>query len=300
MGQTKVTERNARPAWPTALLVVALVAAASVALGLTVVGPMIQRSRETPPPTLALNTPAPEPSIEAPRAEAEVQIKERVIPRPKPKPPAELVVPLTLAGQDAALPGTADSAPGDVATRPANRATDGDNERAGKEDRPHAAIRGDVTEAGDDDGEAGDGSRNREGDSKSRRRRLSPLEALPALGSSLPRSPASDQELGAGAAGTDATSKRGSAETGREGGARRNGRSYRVQVGRFTDESDARRLRDELEGSGLSPRIVKTERDGVVLFRVQVGTFKMEENAKRQVEQLKEKQYEPYIADDDP
>jgi cell division protein FtsN len=300
MGETKVSERQARAAWPTALMVVAVVAAASVALGLTVVGPMIQRNREAPPPTLVVSSPAPAPPVETARAEAEVQIKERVIPRPKPKPPAELVVPLTVNGQDPNTPGGANGAPGEpgqAATRPAT----GENDRAGRSDRRRDSIHGEVTEADEGSDQTADGSRTRDGDSKSRRRRLSPIEALPALGSSLPRTPAADRGADAAAAGTDSSPSAGAADgaSGERDG-RRSGRSYRVQVGRFADENDARRLRDELAGSGLSPRVVRSEREGVVLYRVQVGTFKMKENADRQVEQLKEKQYEPYIADDDP
>src|SRR5947209_9080874 len=86
MSYSKAPHSSTRPRWPVALLVITGVSAVSVALGLTVVGPMIQRSRETPPP--ALRAAAPPAVAAAPPAEpaAEVEIKERVIPHPKPRP----------------------------------------------------------------------------------------------------------------------------------------------------------------------------------------------------------------------
>jgi cell division protein FtsN len=153
-----------------------------------------------------------------------------------------------------------------------------------------------VSEVGEGAPPSGEGRR-------ARRRRLSPLEALPTLGGSLPRTPAAEQGTAAGASGTDSAAPAGAAagrdDQGGEKEGRRTGRSYRVQVGRFADENDARRLKDELAGSGLTPQVVKTEREGVTLYRVQVGTFRLKENADRQVEQLKEQKFEPYIADDD-
>ena len=80
----------------------------------------------------------------------------------------------------------------------------------------------------------------------------------------------------------------------------RGGHSFRVQVGRFVNESDAQRLKEELAGSGLSPRVVRTERDGTVVFRVQVGTYRRRENAERQIEQLKAQSYEPDLVDEAP
>jgi cell division protein FtsN len=80
----------------------------------------------------------------------------------------------------------------------------------------------------------------------------------------------------------------------------KSGRAYRVQVGRFADEAAAQRLRDELAKSGLSPRVVKSERGGATVYRVQVGTFRQKENADRAMEQLKGQSYAPYLADDKP
>jgi cell division protein FtsN len=295
MGQAKAFERGTRSPWTTALLVVTAVAAASVALGLTVVGPMLQRKWERPAPALALNSPAPAPPVETPRAEAEVQIKERVIPRPKPKPPAELMIPLTVPTLDEHPPGSGsqDTTQADgTSAHPSINATLSDGERGADGKRPRDSVGAEAVEGGDG---TAVGARARDGqNSKARRRRLSPLEALPSLGSTLPRSPAPERGTAPGAGGTDSSPAAGSGEAGRTG------QSYRVQVGRFAEEGDARRLRDELEGAGLSPRVVKTERDGVVLYRVQVGTFKMKENADRQVDQLKQQHYEPYIADDEP
>jgi cell division protein FtsN len=309
MGHTKVPQRGVRSPWPTALLVIATVAAASVALGLTVVGPMLQRRLETPPPALALNTPAPTAPVETARAEADVQIKERVIPRPKPKPPPELNMPLTVPAQTVDEPGTTAGTTVEASRtspRPSIRATISDTDPNGLAERGRDSARGEPMDGGDGSERQVEGARGRDNEaSRTRRRRLSPLEALPTLGSSLPRGPASEREPKGAAAESDSRSGTGAAEATRDGqGAekdgRRTGRSYRVQVGRFADETDARRLRDELAGSGLSPRVVRTERDGVVLYRVQVGTFKMKENADRQVGQLKEQRYEPYIADEEP
>src|SRR5262249_35914937 len=76
--------------------------------------------------------------------------------------------------------------------------------------------------------------------------------------------------------------------------------SYRVQVGRFTDERDADNLRDELTQAGLSPRVVKTQKGGVTTYRVQVGTYRQKENADRQIEMLKSRAYDPYLAEEEP
>ena len=123
---------------------------------------------------------------------------------------------------------------------------------------------------------------------------MAPLEALPDLGNSLPRGPGTEGETNPGTATSDNKTPRPSSTSG-EG----NGRVYRVQVGRFTDEADAKRLRDELAAPGSEPQVVKSERDGVVVYRVQVGTYRQEENAKRQLESLRAKSYEPYLAEDD-
>src|ERR687888_405676 len=94
MRSTNSTQRASMTGWPTAVLVVTSVAAASVALGLTVVGPMIQRRMETPPPMLSANAAVPAAVASPAGPQAEVQIKERIIPRPRPKPaPIELALP---------------------------------------------------------------------------------------------------------------------------------------------------------------------------------------------------------------
>ena len=60
----------------------------------------------------------------------------------------------------------------------------------------------------------------------------------------------------------------------------------------------AEKLRDELAQSGLSPRVVKTQKGGATVYRVQVGTYHQKENADRQIETLKSRSYEPYLADE--
>ena len=74
----------------------------------------------------------------------------------------------------------------------------------------------------------------------------------------------------------------------------------RVQVGRFSEQQEAERLREELASTGLSPRVVRTQKGGTTVYRVQVGTFRQKENADRQMEVLKSRSYEPYLADEAP
>src|SRR5437868_3617689 len=76
--------RKAR--WIVPVLVVGSVSAVSLAVGLGVVGPMIQRRMETPPPALSTSgtTSAIPSHFSSPPAD--VEIKERVPPRPAPKP----------------------------------------------------------------------------------------------------------------------------------------------------------------------------------------------------------------------
>jgi hypothetical protein len=77
------------------------------------------------------------------------------------------------------------------------------------------------------------------------------------------------------------------------------GRLIRVQVGRFAEERDALLLSDELRRQGFTPAVVRTEREGQVLYRVQVGTFRNPENADRTMEQLRQSQLEPYFGEDE-
>jgi hypothetical protein len=76
------------------------------------------------------------------------------------------------------------------------------------------------------------------------------------------------------------------------------GRLLRVQVGRFAEERDAITLSEELKRRGFTPAVVRSEKEGQVLYRVQVGTFRQPENADRTMERLRESQLEPYISDD--
>jgi cell division protein FtsN len=73
---------------------------------------------------------------------------------------------------------------------------------------------------------------------------------------------------------------------------------YRVQVGRFAAEGDARALAEELKRDGLSPSVVRNGPEGKGLYRVQVGTFRQRENADKALEALRKKQLEPYLAED--
>jgi cell division septation protein DedD len=75
---------------------------------------------------------------------------------------------------------------------------------------------------------------------------------------------------------------------------------FRVQVGRFAEERDAQALKEELGRMGYAPTVVRTGRDGQTLFRVQVGTFRRRENADKTMEQLRQRQFEPYLAEDEP
>jgi len=296
------------------VLVIASVAAASLALGLTVVGPMIQRRMETPPTELAVASPAPAAMVQAAAPPAEVHIKERVIPRPKPKPiPADLTIPLGAPDPLLTDPSGGTTTLGNTPTR-AGKArirttiTDADSTApagasAGSRSEtgtPRTDVS--VTAAGDAHGET---ARSHETVVPKPTRRLSPLEALPALGSALPKGQSLGGESSPGSAAgsspdTRTGDKRDATNATTATDRTRSGHSFRVQVGRFVNESDALRLKDELAGSGLSPRVVRTERDGTVVYRVQVGTYRRRENAERQIEQLKAQSYEPDIVDEAP
>lgn len=303
MPQSQSTEGIGKTRWVVPALVIVSVSAISLAVGLGVIGPMIQRRVETPPPALSVSgtTSALPSRFTAPPAD--VEIKERVPPPPKPKP----VEPVSTDG----LADPAGASPADAATR--------DSETTGPADSTaeKPSIQTTVTDAGADanaDGSAADaGSGNGErsepahqnpaGNDTSREngapaaaeqpdqgphrhkahsRRVSPLEALPILN-------------GDGAAPDDATPK---TVIPPPPDASHSGHSYRVQVGRFDRPADAQRLRDELAKTGLVPQVVTTRREGVVVYRVQVGTFRQKENAQRQMDALKAQSYEPYLADE--
>src|SRR5690349_16806788 len=128
MPQSDATYGAMRARWPLIILVVGTVAAASLALGLLVVGPMIQRRMETPPPVLATSgttaLPPSQPAVSA----ADVQIKERIVRRPAPRPappkPDELNVelgPAPAPGDTAA--GLADSDTRSPGARPSIKTT---------------------------------------------------------------------------------------------------------------------------------------------------------------------------------
>src|SRR5437899_781439 len=95
MSYPNTTNQRQRSRWPVVALVIASVSAASLALGLLVVGPMIQHRMSTPPPTLSASAPAAATvrTDEPERSPDVVEIKERPQPRPKPKP---IVPPLTI------------------------------------------------------------------------------------------------------------------------------------------------------------------------------------------------------------
>src|SRR5262249_27636324 len=77
--QTTATRGSRKSIWLTAILIVLSVSAVSLALGLLVVGPMIQQRMETPSPTLAASAPVPAAPAVPVAAAAEVQIKERIL-----------------------------------------------------------------------------------------------------------------------------------------------------------------------------------------------------------------------------
>jgi septal ring-binding cell division protein DamX len=294
--------------WPVILLIVVLVSAVSLALGLMVVGPIIQRRMETPSPALAANTVAPR--VQAPVAapSAEVEIKEKIKP-PPPPPPDPLSQPNQMPGPDLSqrqdgqfFTGTGDSRRKRTSDAPSISASisDAGSDRSGGSGE-HSKGRGTETQEGTAPTERHDSpalepvkprdfpgspalGQPRSTDLPKPRRRRSPLEALPVLNGETQSGATTGQGDGAATASNATLSHR----------------TYRVQVGRFADESAAQRLRDELVGAGYSPRVVRTERSGVVLYRVQVGTFGRKENAEKTVSKLKSQSYEPYVADDEP
>lgn len=307
-------ESATKPRWPLVVLVVGAVSAASIALGLVVVGPMIQQRMETPSPTLAAAAAPPAPGGGLPVPSAQVEIKEHIR-RPPPPPPVHTALEQPAAG----VPG----APAQDPTRPAAGAsTETEESTAPAATGARPSISATIAAAGDDAGRAGArdgaatsarGARDARRSSaasqaepsrpratevpKARERRLSPLEALPPVDTSA-------DQLGAGRA-REAVARDQASDPGAQAPTptpprARGSRSYHVQVGRFDDSDAAQRVRDELTSAGFSPRIVRTQRDGAVVYRVQVGTFTHRENAERQMDTLRSQSYESYIAEDEP
>jgi cell division septation protein DedD len=295
--------------WPVVILVVGCVAATSLALGLLVVGPMIQRRMESPPPVLSVSGTTTVAPSHAAVSSADVDIKERVVRRPPPRP----------------APPPSDSLNFQLGTPPASGDAATGLSDAGSPVRAKPGIKATVTDAeGDGAGPAGDPASATPGTRESRRnpRRsqdtLSPATdgaaASPAAGSDLrPRSAAVPKARTRRSSPLDALpvlDSSGAESTGDKplpGAApipssdvHPTGKSYRVQVGRFNDSQDAARLRDELSQSGLNPRVVKTQKGGATVYRVQIGTYQHKENAIRQMETLKGRSYDPYLAEDEP
>ncbi|UOE95345.1 N-acetylmuramoyl-L-alanine amidase [Alkalihalobacillus sp. LMS39] len=66
---------------------------------------------------------------------------------------------------------------------------------------------------------------------------------------------------------------------------------YKVQVGAFQEEANARRLATQLEDDGYTPYVY---RNGD-LWKVQVGAFRNRENAERLKEELEDKGYDVFL-----
>jgi cell division protein FtsN len=129
---------------------------------------------------------------------------------------------------------------------------------------------------------------------KARTHRLSPLEALPPLDSDG-SAPSKEQDNSDGIDVSPATPAPAA-----DHDPHKPGRSYRVQVGRYTDPAEAERVKADLAKAGMATQVVRSQKDGVTQYRVQVGTFKQRENADRQMDRLRALQYSPYIADEEP
>jgi cell division protein FtsN len=307
MPHSHTADAARRSRWLIVVLVVGSVAAASLALGLLVVGPMLQHRMETPPPVLSASGTTAVASPRLSTAAADVEIKERIIPRPVPKPALpksdELNIDLGQApAAGDATSGLAGVAPAPPRSKPSIKATvtdaPGDPNGAvpdpGTATVPNASAsrRGAAhsEDANQDSatralagGATGEPRPQAPSSAKARSHRSSPLDALPFLDSN---GSSAGKELPApsSASGLDA----------------KGGKSYRVQVGRFSDERSAERLREELASTGLSPRVVRTQKGRTTVYRVQVGTYRQKENADRQMEALKSRSYEPYLADEEP
>jgi cell division protein FtsN len=312
MSQPTAIDSSRKPQWPVILIIVALVSAASLALGLMVVGPIIQRRMETPSPSLAVNVQAP--PVQAPSAAptAEVEIKEKIKPPPPPPPPQPDPslqpgpVPATDLSQSQetqpfmdsggsrrrrnssapSIRATVSDAPVDQSDRaveqPERESTPSQERTSTSEGRDSPAL--EPVKPRDFPGSPSLGQ-PRATDLPKPRRHRSPLDALPVLG---------------GDNVTTSNSTTGQSSAAATSGSPLPYKTYRVQVGRFTDETSAQRLRDELTGVGYTPRVVRTERNGVTIYRVQVGTFRQRENADKTVAKLKSESYEPYVADEEP
>src|SRR5262249_27476880 len=128
MPQSDATYGAMRARWPLIILVVGSVAAASLALGLLVVGPMIQRRMETPPPVLAISGTTAVPPSQPAVTPADVEIKARIVRRPAPRPAPPKPDALNVELGPAAAPGDTaaeltDTRAQSAATRPSIKAS---------------------------------------------------------------------------------------------------------------------------------------------------------------------------------
>lgn len=71
---------------------------------------------------------------------------------------------------------------------------------------------------------------------------------------------------------------------------------FRVQVGAFSKEENAKNMLDKLKKNGFDGYIVNTTVNGKPIRRVQIGAFSKEENAKNMLDNVKKSGYsEAYI-----
>jgi cell division protein FtsN len=63
--------------------------------------------------------------------------------------------------------------------------------------------------------------------------------------------------------------------------------SFLVQVQAFSDRAAAERVAESLRAKGYEPRVSPARRDGKTLYRVRVGTFASETEARAAIERLK-------------
>jgi cell division protein FtsN len=289
-GAMRSTEES-RLRWVPVVVLLTALGILCALMGAYFVAPLLGGDHSPSPPPSTQMAAAPQgppgrPAVVFPSGQTTVRIEEKPFPPPAPPEKKEEEPGITTSIQ---------SAPDDTTSGETSRDTTDEP----KDESPHgkrsSRKHGDAAAAGTVQGDTPETAPRAEGarsDSPTvdgttpttgNREPANP-EAAPAV------APASNTSLGTGSAPGDTGAS----------AARPTGPMFRVQVGHFAEEKDAQALKEELGRIGYAPSVVRSTRDGQTLYRVQIGTYRRRENADKTIEQLRQRQFEPYLAEDEP
>jgi cell division septation protein DedD len=289
-GAMRSTEES-RLRWVPVVVLLTALGILCALLGAYFVAPLLggDHSPSLPPETqmaAAPQGPPGRPAVVFPSGQGTVRIEEKPVPAPAPPEPKDEEPGISTSIQSV----RDDTASGDTAAS----ATDEPKEE-GERGKRGSRRRGDASAAGSVQGDTPETAAPAEG-----ARSESPTTegAPPASGNREPAKPETGPAVtpaSGPAPGTGSTPGDAGASL-----ARPSGPMYRVQVGHFAEEKDAQALKEELGRIGYAPSVVRSTRDGQTLYRVQIATYRRRENADKTIEQLRQRQFEPYLAEDEP